>query len=78
MSGRASVEDEEKTDRPPWTRMRGLPVRVMVTSEMARFCTALLKARGADRAAIGRGAILAAAWIAESAASLSIGGAMAR
>jgi len=46
--------------------MMGFPVRVIVTSEIALRWMTFLTARGAaDRTAIGRGAILAAVWIAE-------------
>jgi len=50
------------TNRPPVVRMRGLPVRVMCTSEMARRCRcrALFAILGAvDRTAVGREAIVA-------------------
>jgi hypothetical protein len=48
------------TNRPPWVRTSGLPVRVMCTSEMARRCSALLAILGAvDRTAVGREAMVA-------------------
>jgi hypothetical protein len=49
------------TDRPPVVRIRGLPVRVMCTSEwMARRCRALPAILGAvARTAVGKEAIVA-------------------
>jgi hypothetical protein len=48
------------TDRPPVVRMRGLPVRVMCTSEMYRRWNALLAILGAvARTTVGREAMVA-------------------
>ncbi len=56
---RIELTGESETNRPPWVRMMGLPVRVMVTSERARRCRALFAIFGADRTVVGKEAIAA-------------------